>query len=252
MPQRAPARRRARSWSVIKSALGTAAGTPPGPAAHATRRCRAAAQHTLHDAGGACVSAHLQRRVVVVATRRPVILLGWRADFLASGANSAHGKVCCPNLLVREEDLSMSTRPHRSQAGIRTPGARASVTGRVAWGPIAPPWQPMPPAAPSPQPKRRGVGWLIVVGVLMLCPGSCIYGLVSHNNKSARSNTTTSSRTASTPAFSAPTTRLSPQLASASKCVTASSLLWSPLSIGQRGAAIRQTGSCQKPPRAST
>ena len=105
----------------------------------------------------------------------------------------------------------MSTQPAPQPGWYPDPGGQGQrYWNGVAWGPIAPPWQPMPPAAPSPQPKRRGVGWLIVVGVLILCPGSCIYGLVSHDDKSARSNTTTSSRTASTPAFSAPTTSVKP------------------------------------------
>ena len=105
----------------------------------------------------------------------------------------------------------MSTQPAPQPGWYPDPGGQGQrYWNGVAWGPIAPPWQPMPPAAPSPQPKRRGVGWLIVVGVLIVCPGSCIYGLVSHDDKSARSNTTTSSRTASTPAFSAPTTSVKP------------------------------------------
>jgi Domain of unknown function (DUF4352)/Protein of unknown function (DUF2510) len=55
------------------------------------------------------------------------------------------------------------------------------------WGPTAP---------RPPQPKRRGVGWLIVLGVLLLCPGSCIYGLVksaSHHSDTTSSSTTSSS-----------------------------------------------------------
>ena len=44
---------------------------------------RAAAQHALLDTRRAGGCPHLQCRVVVVATRRPVILLGWRADCCA-------------------------------------------------------------------------------------------------------------------------------------------------------------------------
>ena len=85
-----------RCSSVTKPASGMAAGTPPGPAEHATNRVRAAAQHALHDTRRACKCADLQRRVVERCSRRhsrAVILLG---GGLGGGPGFFRGKSYVP------------------------------------------------------------------------------------------------------------------------------------------------------------